>query len=373
VSAPAIWKRCPLALRQALPAWILARILVLAGMGAAKFVVDEYPLSALARRSFVTLVPWDGLQYEVIVRFGYAPDPDLYRFFPLYPLAARVLDAVTPGGADVALVVLANLCSLAFVVLLYQLVQQETGDADLARRAAWFGCLAPGAFVMVWGYSEALFLLLSVCTFTALRRERFVVAAAFGALAALARPLGMLVALPAAVEGWRGFRQAGARGRAERLLAVAGPPLGALVYLLWVRGQTGDLLEPYRIQGSRAFRGSSVDPVTGIWSALTQFFDHDRIGPLLHVGWAVVAIALVVVALRRLPLSYGLFAGAIVLVALSSRKLDSFERYAFGAFPLVIAAAQVVRTRRVETLVFAAAGGAICLYTTVAMLGVYLP
>ena len=72
-------------------------------------------------------------------------------------------------------------------------------------------------------------------------------------------------------------------------------------------------------------------------------------------------------------MSYGLFAAATLVIALSSRNLDSFERYAFNAFPLVIAAALVVRNRRLETLVFTAMGAAMCLYGLVAALGVYVP
>jgi len=373
VRAAETWKRCPLALRDTLPAWVLARVIVLASLGAARFVVDEYPRSALARNAQVTLVGWDAGIYNTIARFGYAADPDSYRFFPLYPLATRALDVITPGSTRVALVLLANVCALGFALLIHRLVMRETGDVETARRAAWFACIAPPAFVMVWGYAEPMFLLLSVATFLMLRTNRFAAAGLFGALAALTRPLGVVIAIPAAVEAWRGIRAAGIRSRVERVFAVVAAPLGTLVFLVWTSDRTGDLLDPYRIQAESTHRGRTVDPFTGIANALSEFFDHDRIGPLLHVGWAVIAIALVVVVFRRLPVSYGLFAAATVVIALSSRNLDSFERYAFNAFPLVIGAALIVRNRRLETLVFTAMGAAMCLYGVVAALGVYVP
>ena len=371
--AAEVWKRCPLALRDTLPAWLLARVIVLASLGAARFVIDEYPRSALARNAQVTLIGWDAGIYTTIARFGYAADPETYRFFPLYPLASRALDVVTPGATKVAIVILANLCALGFALLVHRLVVRETGNAETARRAAWFACIAPPAFIMVWGYAEPLFLLLSVATFLMLRTNRFAAAGLFAALAALTRPLGVVIALPAAIEAWRGFRTAGFRSRVERVLAVIAAPLATLGFLLWVRDRTGDLLEPYHLQAEATRRGRTVDPFTGIWNALSEFFDHDRIGPLLHVGWAVIAIALVVVTFRRLPVSYGLFAAATLVIALSSRNLDSFERYAFNAFPLVIAAALVVRNRRLETLVFTAMGAAMCLYGFLAALAVYVP
>jgi len=352
---------------------VLARVIVLASLGAARFVVDEYPHGALARGAQVSLVGWDAGFYDLIARSGYPAHSEVYRFFPLFPLAVRALDVVTPGSSRVALVLLANLCSLGFVVLLHRLVMHETGDAESARRAAWFGCIAPAAFVMVWGYAEPLFLLLSVATFLSLRTKRFALAGVFAALAALTRPLGMVVALAAAVEAWRGFGGATVRSRVERVVAVVGAPIGALVYLVWVEGRTGDLLDPYRIQARATHRGRLVDPVSGVVHALSEFFDHHRIGPLLHVGWAAVAIALVVIAFQRLPVSYGLYAAATIVISLSSENLDSFERYAFSAFPLLIAAALVVRKPRVETLVFTALGAAMCLYAMVAALGVYVP
>ena len=367
------WNRWPVALRDSLPAWVLARIIVLASLGAARFVVDEYPGSALARHADVSLVGWDAGFYDLIARVGYAPHGDSYRFFPLYPLLTRALNVVVPGSSRVALVLLANVCSLAFVVLLHQLVHRETGNVDTARRAAWFGCIAPAAFVMVWGYAEPLFLLLSVATFLMFRRNRFVLAGAFAALAALTRPLGVVLVIPVAVEAFRGFGGATMRGRIERVIGVLGAPAGALGYLLWVENRTGDLLLPYRIQARPVHRGRTVDPVTGVVHALREFFDHDRVGPLLHVGWAVVAVVLVVIAFRRLPIAYGLYAAASIVIALASENLDSFERYAFNAFPLLIAAAIVVRKPRVETLVFTAMGAAMCLYGVVAALGVYVP
>jgi hypothetical protein len=373
VRAAETWNRLPLALRDSLPAWVLARVITLASLGAARYVVDQYPRGALARGAQVSLVGWDAGFYDAIARFGYAHDPESYRFFPLYPLATRALDVVTPGSSRIALVLLANVCSLAFVVVLHHLVMRETGDPAVARRAAWFGCIAPAAFVLVWGYAEPLFLLLAVATFLMLRTDRFALAGAFGALAALTRPLGLVVAIPAVVEAARGWSGAELRSRVERIVAVFGAPLGALGFLLWVRDRTGDLLEPYRIQARAIHRGNTVDPVTGVVHALQEFVDHDRVGPLLHVGWAVVAIALAVVAFRRLPVSYGLFAVATIVISLSSENLDSFERYAFSAFPLVIAAAMIVRKPKTETLVFTAMGAAMCLYGIVAALGVYVP
>ena len=58
---------------------------------------------------------------------------------------------------------------------------------------------------------------------------------------------------------------------------------------------------------------------------------------------------LIVVAFWRLPVSYGAFAFCVVVVALSGSNLDSFERYALSAFPLVMAGATLLRSARVAS------------------------
>ena len=51
--------------------------------------------------------------------------------------------------------IVSNVSALVAGVLLYILARRETGDARLATRAAWFLALAPAAFVLVMGYTEA--------------------------------------------------------------------------------------------------------------------------------------------------------------------------------------------------------------------------
>ncbi len=68
-------------------------------------------------------------------------------------------------------------------------------------------------------------------------------------------------------------------------------------------------------------------------------------------------LVLLVVLFRRLPASYGGYAAALLVVSLSARNLDSFERYAISAFPLVLGVA-IVTAGEVDraVLVLSAAG-----------------
>ena len=104
------------------------------------------------------LLAWDGRWFQAIAADGYgdASDPAL-RFFPLWPLLGRALGGLTGIDEGLVLVVLANAGALAAGVLLHRLVVEETGDPGLARRAVRLLALAPPSFVLVLGYSEALY------------------------------------------------------------------------------------------------------------------------------------------------------------------------------------------------------------------------
>jgi len=63
----------------------------------------------------------------------------------------------------------------------------------------------------------------------------------------------------------------------------------------------------------------------------------------------------------------------VLVVSLSSTNLDSFERYALGAFPLVIAASTATSSRRVEVVVLGLSALAMGAYAVLGFVGVVVP
>ena len=271
------------------------------------------------------------------------------------------------------MLVISNAAALVAGILLHRLVVAETRDRRLADRAVWLLALLPPAFVLAMGYAESLLLVLSIGTFLALRTGRWGWAAVAGLLAGLARPLGVLLLLPAACEALRGWRATSPRQRLLRLSAVAAPVAGLATYLLWSWGAMGDALEPLRLQQDASRRGGFANPIARLAHAGGDLFSGRDLGSGLHLPWALLFVALVVVAWRRWPGSYALFATATVAVAVSSSNLDSLERYGLSAFPLVIALAGLAREPWAERAALAIAGAGIAIYATLAFLGAYVP
>ncbi|MDQ1437834.1 MAG: hypothetical protein QOK43_1463 [Acidimicrobiaceae bacterium] len=362
-------------------AWTTSRAVVVGSLVMAHVVADTIgPMRrAVPQHLGRGLLDWDAERYFQIASKGYGALPRIQlRFFPLVPLAARALDRVLPGGAGAALLVLANLSALALGWLVLRLVVHEGGDAATARTAVWLVFFTPAAFVLAWGYTEPVWGCLCVGMFLALRRRQWWAAAAVGLLAGLTRPVAPLLVVPALVEaarGWRSWLRSGQwRAIAARVAAVASPVAGVGVYLWWVWANYGNALLPYRIQQGPKFRGSLTDPFTPILHTAGAAFGADGGLAALRVMWAAVLVVLVVLALRWWPASYGLFAAAVVLVALSTQRLGSFERYGFSAFPVVLALAVLVRKRPGALPAAIAVGAAAVMgYGTLALLGSYVP
>ena len=358
--------------RPALPAWVAARVVVALSFAAATLVRDYHgtPGGRLAEG----VRAWDARWYVDIAREGYDHLPRVgVRFFPLLPVLGRALSVLTGGDTTLGVVLVANASALALGALLHRLCLLERGDAALGRRAAWLVAFTPAAFVLVWGYAEALAGALAVAMFLALRTQRWWGAAVAGLLAGLTRPVGMLLALPAAIEAARGLRSATWPDRAARMAAVVSPVAGCGLYLAWVEARYGTGLLPLTIQRRADFRGDPVSPLRVLWDGGRDLLDGELFGNAGHVPWALLLIALVVVTFRHWPVSYGAFAAASLLVALTAERLGSLERYGFGAFPVVLTLAVLGRREGVERATLAVGAAAMLGYGTLALLGVYVP
>ena len=285
-------------------------------------------------------------------------------FFPLYPLLIALLTPLTGSGVIAGVAISAG-CFLAAMVLLHRLTELELG-----RRAADATVLllafSPLSFFFTAVYTESLFLLLSVATMLAARRGRWELACLLAGLATLARPTGVLLAIALAIMRLRTLR------RPDRRLAWALVPPATLLGYLGVLVAGGyPWLAPFRAesQWGRVSAGPLNGLAAGLWAAVrglgrlaggTASIYHPTLsGPLSQSAESVILFAVLLLAgavlaacLRRLPLEYGVYAGAALLMCLSSPDLGqplwSLDRYVLTIFPLWMAGGAWVAARRLE-------------------------
>jgi hypothetical protein len=328
--APSFWT----SVRVALPAWILARVLVLGTLALVLYQSHGTPVAG-PLSDVRHLKVWDVAWYGNLGVNGYGSyGPMESRFFPLLPLAVGVGHTfglpTNPWITGVCW-----LAALAFAAALHRLMLTEVGDEGAARRAAWLIQLVPGANVLALGYTEAFAGLLGVTYFLVIRTRRDVgVGTIAGLLSGLARPTGMLLSIAGAIELFRNRNW-------KAVLLAAAPVLGTGLYLAWAWHAFGQPLTPYKVQASTDLRGAVVNVP---WEFLTRTSDGGYPWKLVLVLLAAAAVLLVVCA-RTLPASYTGWALVSVAAAVTAYGLHSLPRYLAAVFPLVMAAAIVCRNR----------------------------
>ena len=315
---------------------------------------------------------WDSGWFLQIAEDGYSHPSFTPAFFPLYPAlvgaAGRVL-----GGHYVLAGTLVSLaaCAAAFV-LLYRLGRMLLDEAA-ARRAVLYLAIFPTAVFLGAVYSESLYLALTIGTFLAAERGRYGLAGVTAGLALLTRPVGVALLPALALLAWRSPDPRGA------LLRLAAAPVAFLAYPLLLWADIGRPLEFASAQEEGWQRSlSPVGPLGGLWDgtragwagarqlaagADEAIYWPEAAGDPLRVAaqnieqlaFAVLFVALAVVAWKRLGAPYGLFAGLSLALPLSVPASDfpllSIQRFGLAVFPCFLALATLGSRPRAHTLI----------------------
>ena len=296
-------------------AWLGAVLVTLAiGLAAGAYVRQP---GWILHDGLWPLYAWDYNWYVNIARNGY---PDglggrQYAFFPLWPLALSWV------GVHWEPVLAAALAWGASLVAFLGVAAGRTGSplTSALALACW-----PGSFALAIAYPDGLALAAAAWAAALALRDRPLLAGAVGAVAAFARPNGVLIALPLA---WL------ARGRGPWAWVGAALPVAAAAGVeaySWDRSDdTTAFFDAQRLWGRKGPSG------LGTWA------DHlggvlERhgvvIGPL-----ALAAVAALVIAWRRYglwPTVVGAYVCAVPLLLAATSSLQGFVDSARAALVL---------------------------------------
>jgi len=316
------------------------------------------PVSAAWHALFTAAERQDAAWFLAIASRGYDPADGSAAFFPVYPLLLRGV-AWLPGiGPLGAALLVSNACFAGALVMVHGLTRLEGMSYEAARLTVLFVAIFPTAFFFLAPYTEGPFLLASVSAFWFARRDRWVLAALAGALAASTRSIGVLLVLALAVEAVHRSREDG-RSLVPRLAAALAVGLGPLLYLAWWRVRHDDALAPWTAQQNwqrepRFPWGTVMDAVSDAW----------RLGGYWLVDALVVAVVLIaaIAGVRWLRVGYSVYAFASLLVPLvyawPTRPLLSMPRFVVVIFPAFWVLARGAERRRLpESLIVASFAG----------------
>jgi hypothetical protein len=325
----------------------------------------DYPLQGAAARGWHFArwwlldiwARWDTGWYLDVIGNGYRTQGSAvsaqsnFAFFPLYPATVKALARLLPASARTVEaqlligVLLSNILFFAALILLRKFVAVSQGDDELARRTVLYLLIFPTSFYFSCFYTESMFLFLSVAALFAASRGWWAGAGFLGGLAALTRPNGVLVLVPL-LWGYLSSRSWKLRRVRWDVAWLALVPAGLLSFLVGIRGITGDLLAPLRVQA--AWGKISSTPWETIFQPLYPYPVVTPIERLLVLALLVVAVF----AFRLLrDRSLAVYALVMLLPPLFTGVLNSSARYAAVVFPLFMTLAVVGGTRRVDLFI----------------------
>jgi hypothetical protein len=309
----------------------------------------------------LSLNQWDTGHYVRIAESGYQADPASPAFFPLYPLLIRVTDAIAPGGALVAALLVANAAVFGALTMLYRLTHHEFGT-EVAQRATWYLAAFPTGFFLFIGYNESLFILLLTGALYAGRRGHWWLAGALGALSSATRLFGVLLMAPLAVEY---LRQIGWRPRRVRpdLLSLALVPMGAAAYSLYCLVVLDDPLAFSNAQDhwGRHYTFPGAAWVSAVQHAGGGLLSTDTLGAALDAGTVVVVAVLLILCVAgpvrfRRDQMYLVVHGVLTLALLTStelwfRPMMSSSRYVLEVLAIFIVLARLGARQAIDRAV----------------------
>ena len=327
----------------------------------------------------------DAPHYQGIAQNWYVTegDPRFHIvFFPLYPLLIKAFNLIT-GNYFASALVISNLCAIGAGIMAYELAA-----LDLERRDALFAAtllsMFPGSFFLAAPMTESLFLLLSLSCLFCARKKNYLLAGAFGALAAFTRSVGLLLVLPVFIEAVGDYfrnKPLSPKDTASRLCGTGMIALGTVGYLLINRIVTGSAFTFLTYQSEHW--SQSLGPFFGTAAYQTDLLIKNIIEGNSDLAYGLFLpnlicafgfLALLFPAMKKLRPSYSGYALIYFAVAIGCTWLLSGPRYLAVCFPLAFGIVQLTKGKkflRAATLLLLAAAMLIYLWMFVTGYPVY--
>lgn len=304
---------------------------------------------------------YDAHHYRVLAELGYhnyTNEEHLFLvFFPLYPWLVHALAQLIPNY-DLCGHLLSALCFVGSCYVLMRLVTEEFGSRIAKLTLALFSAY-PWAFFFAAYYTESLFMLLSLITFYCIRKHRYFLVGVFGALAAMTRMQGVLLAAVALVEyvaseqplhklRMRMWRELG-RDLWSKLLCIALVGLGVVAYLWLNYSVEGNPFQFTIYQDQNWFQ--HFVPLPRCLRVIVDYFIRNlpqRVGVTTWTPDIIVFIVCLGAAfygVRRLPPAWMTYFLLVFMMNYSLSWPLSCGRYIASAFPLPVILAAASRRR----------------------------
>lgn len=288
---------------------------------------------------------FDGVHYLTIAQTGYSANYT-QAFFPLYPLLIKIFNFI--NNYFVTGLILSNLFFLSALIVIFKLFRMDY-SSEISKKSMILLLAFPTAYYFGALYTESIFLFLVASSLFFVRKRNFLIGGLLAGLASGTRVVGVLLFPLILVElylemkknKWTLTSKEFVRGLLGSLLA----PVGLLSYMIYLKINFND---PLLFLNSQSIFGRTNTPFIFLPQV---FFRYIKIfitvppttlpffNALLEFSFTVFALVVLVLALKKIRLSYIIFTLGVIIVPTMTGTLLSMPRFAlmsFLLFPFVV-------------------------------------
>ena len=282
---------------------------------------------------------WDAWHYLTIATKGYTysgPRGTNVVFFPLYPTLVRIFSLIL-GNPKLVGIIISNTALIFASIYLYKLAKLDFGDSKTALKAVMYMLICPVSFFFSIFFTEGLFLFLAISSFYYARKKNWLAASILGFFLALTRTVGVLILIPILIEYLEieiRFPKVYFRKIKKDILYLLLVPCGLFSFMVFLQMKFGDALA---FSHAQAYWGRGI---VFPWETFIKVYlnnIYSGFSLIMFVGFIILALILVCyLAYSKARISYIAYSLVILLVYVSTNRLDSMYRYISTIFPIYI-------------------------------------
>ena len=308
------------------------------------FVQPLYSISesatSLNQRLFLNWVTnWDGAHYIDIATNGYQYPQQ--AFFPLWPLLIKTFSWI--GSAYIASFILMIIFSLLSFILFYLLAKKLIGQEN-AKYALILFASFPSAIFLHAGYTEGLFLTLTLLSFLLLENKRYLLASIFAGFAGATRVIGIGISLSLL------FIK---KSLKVKLILILISWSGLIGYMLFLHINYQDPLLFIKSQNewcATTGRCGLMFPLTPIAYFANKFLAEGIKPENIHLFWdlccSIIFLIMLIPIFKKLGWKYLSYTAFVILIPLASGSIASMVRLVLVAFPVFLVFPLVLKSKR---------------------------
>lgn len=288
---------------------------------------------------------FDGYHYLSIARRGYTADQ--LPFFPLFPLAIRLLHEVSRLPFIISGQVISTVAFIIAVTFFIKLLALD-GNRKIVPLFLAILLLFPTSYYYVAVYNDSLFLLLATLTIYYGRQKRWVAASVWGLFATLTRLNGLalffflLAEYIASLNNKKSLYDIKSYF-ASKIYAVALIPLAFLGFLTYIQLAWGDWNRMFTAM-KQWHQDRVIFPLQVVWRYVKILAIHPQPGIIywvaaLELSAVILYTLLIIYSYKKIRLSYWIFFTLSILIPSLTGTFQGMPRYGLHLYPFFLAIA----------------------------------